>query len=98
MIGATTSKPVTALEIYDAYPGSDLIPLDPPLEHETVPAYIKRIGRKNLRECGDTLFAFIFFELSDSDEEEDARESCIHLLDVALRDVMAVKHALERNS
>jgi hypothetical protein len=97
MTGATTSKPVTALEIYDAYPGSDLIPLDPPLEHETVSAYIKRVGRKNLRECGDTLFAFIFFELSDSDEE-DAREGCIHMLDVALRDVMAVKHALETNS
>lgn len=96
MTGAITSKPVTALEIYDAYPESDLIPVDLPLEHETVPAYIKRIGRKNLCECGDTLFAFIFFELSDSDEGDD-REGCIHMLDVALRDVMAVKHALETN-
>jgi hypothetical protein len=97
MTGEITSKPVTALEIYDAYPGSDLIPLNPPLEHETVPAYIKRVGRKNLRECGDTLFAFVFFELSESNEE-DARRSCIHMLDVALRDIVSVRNALEKNS
>lgn len=97
MTGEITSKPVTALEIYDAYPGSDLIPLNPPLEHETVPAYIKRVGRKNLRECGDTLFAFVFFELSESDEE-DARRSCIHMLDVALSDIVSVRNALEKNS
>jgi len=97
MTGEITSKPVTALEIYDAYPGSDLIPLNPPLEHETVPAYIKRVGRKNLRECGDTLFAFVFFELSESNEE-DARRSCIHMLDVALSDIVSVRNALEKNS
>lgn len=95
MTGATTSKPVTAADIYYAYPCVDILPLDEPLENETVPEYIKRLGGNDeLLHCGDTLFAFILFELSDSEN----REECVHALNVALRDIVSVKTALEKTT
>lgn len=95
MSGGITSKPVTALEIYDNYHGSDLLAIDPPLAHETVSDYVKRVGgNEEVLACGDTLFAFILFELSDA----DCRESCVYMLDSAIDDLMAVKHALETTS
>ena len=35
---------VTPKDIYDAYPGSDLLALEPPEENETFEAYKKRMG------------------------------------------------------
>jgi hypothetical protein len=100
MTGATTSKPVTARDIYYAYPGSDLLNIDPPDDQETIPAYITRIGgREVVLECGDTLFAFILFELSNDDI---GPEECLRLLDNAHSDLFLVRSMLsvklEKNS
>lgn len=93
MTGATTSKPVTAADIYYAYPGSDLLALDPPLHNETIDAYIERVGgHETVLNCGDTLFAFILFELSNCGSHEE----CVYMLEGALRDVLAVKTTLEK--
>jgi hypothetical protein len=94
MTGETTNKPVTALEIYNAYPGSDLLPIDPPLKNETIDAYMKRVGRDEVLSCGDTLFAFILFELADASD----RAGCVYMLDRAVDDLLAVKHTLEKKT
>ena len=57
---------VTPKDIYDAYPESDLLALEPPEENETFAAYRKRMGgNKSILACGDTLFAFLLFEAAD---------------------------------
>ena len=57
---------VTPKDIYDAYPDSDLLAIEPPKENETFAAYKKRVGgNKGVLACGDTLFAFLLFEAQD---------------------------------
>jgi hypothetical protein len=95
MTGATTSKPVTASDIYYAYPASDLLPIDAPRENESVAAYIERLGgRDEVLTCGDTLFSFILFELSDNEGPEE----CIHDLEIVLRDILSIKTAVEKKT
>jgi hypothetical protein len=48
-----------------------------------------------LRECGDTLLAFIVKELADSEDCENTKDA-IRRLDIAVSDINEVLNALER--
>ena len=83
---------VTPKDIYDAYPESDLLALEPPEENETFAAYRKRMGgNKSILACGDTLFAFLLFE--EADEAGDPDE-VIRRFDTAVSDIEQVVTAL----
>ena len=82
---------VTPKDIYDAYPGSDLLALEPPEENETFAAYKKRMGgNKGILACGDTLFAFLLFEAQDESEPDEV----IRLFDRAVADIEQVVETL----
>ena len=70
--------------IYHAYPDSDLLPIDPPAEGETIRDFAVRA-----QGAGDTLFLFICREASD---DIDADEY-LHRLDRALRDIEQLRAA-----
>ncbi|NDD52272.1 hypothetical protein EBZ39_00070 [bacterium] len=93
MTSKTTSKTITPLDVWNAYPGSDLLAVDPPEEKENFQDYIKRVGADDLRNCGDTLFSFIMFECSDSDGEPEA---IVYMMNNAIRDILSVKNLAER--
>ena len=79
---------VTPKDIYDAYPGSDLLALEPPEENETFAAYKKRMGgNKGVLACGDTLFAFLLFEAQDEASDPD---EVIRRFDAAVSDIEQV--------
>jgi hypothetical protein len=84
--GAMTNDLLKPKTIYDSYPGSDLLAVDPPTADETFHDYINRVGKQNIRECGDTLFALI--------EAEDL-EAAVHMLDRALDDILHVRRAID---
>ena len=86
-----TNSQLVPKAIYDSYPGSDLLAVDPPNNDETFHDYINRVGKQSIRECGDTLFAFIIFELADADD----LESAVHMLDRALDDILTVRRAID---
>ena len=78
---------VTPKDIYDAYPGSDLLALFPPEENETFAAYKERMGgHKGILDCGDTLFAFLLFEAEDEalDHKEVMRRFTVARNDIDL--------------
>ena len=75
------------------YDGFDMLPLDPPRSGETVEYYRRRIGDKTLMECGDTLFAFIIFELCDADGHRPEGAS---MLWEAVRQLKGVARALTK--
>lgn len=93
MTSRTTSPTITPLDVWRAYDGSDLLNVDPPEEKETFREYVDRIGRVDLLDCGDTLFAFIMFECADSGGE---CEEISHAMNVAIRDILSVKNLAEK--
>lgn len=95
MTTRTTSPTITPLDVWRAYDGSDLLSVDPPEENETFKDYIARVGKEALLDCGDTLFAFIMFECSDGAGE---CEEIMHAMNVAIRDLLSVKHLAEKVS
>jgi len=83
---------VTPKDIYDAYPGSDLLAIEPPEENETFDAYKKRMGgARGIFACGDTLFAFLLFEAADESADPD---EVIRRFDTAVSDIEQVVTAL----
>ena len=79
---------VTPKDIYDAYPESDLLALEPPEENETFAAYRQRMGgNKGILDCGDTLFAFLLFEAADESGDPD---EVIRRFDTAVSDIEQV--------
>jgi hypothetical protein len=78
---------VTPLDVWNAYPGSDLLPIDPPEEYENFKEYTKRV-EDDFDACGDTLFAFIMRECSSSDGHPLEVSSLMHR---ALCDLAAVR-------
>jgi hypothetical protein len=85
------SSSVTPKEVYDSYPGADFLAVDPPHVDESFHDYINRQGKHRLRTCGDTLFAFLLFELADAGNREDA----VRMLNTALNDIVAVRSHIE---
>ena len=88
------SNPVTPKEVYDSYPVSDLLAIDPPEVGESFKDYTNRQDKNALSQCGDTLFAFLISELSDAGDREEA----VHMIDTAIRDLSAVRDHLARRT
>ena len=55
---------ILARTVYGAYPEAEALDIDPPEDGESLENYFKRI-KNDLKDCGDTLFAFIMIELND---------------------------------
>lgn len=87
MTSKTTSAVITPLDVYNAYPGSDLLAIEQPEPYENFSEYLRRVG-KDLPECGDTLFAFIMRECSGSDGHPLEISSLMHR---ALCDIAAIR-------
>ncbi|NBT75295.1 MAG: hypothetical protein EBT15_04875 [Betaproteobacteria bacterium] len=85
------NNPVTPKEVYDSYPGADFLNVDPPHLGESFHDYVNRQGKQRLRTCGDTLFAFLLFELADAGSRADA----VRMLNTAINDIVAVKSRIE---
>lgn len=88
MTPGTMSPTITPLDVWRAYPGSDLLAVEPPEEKETFEEYIDRVGRVDLLDCGDTLFAFIMFECKDGDGH---CEFVSQMMDRAIHDILSIK-------
>ncbi|MBK8269890.1 MAG: hypothetical protein IPK83_17000 [Planctomycetes bacterium] len=78
-------KDLAPLIIYNGYPDSDLLPIDPPKAHERIESFKVRA-----EEAGDTLFLFLCRE---ADDEIDAYEYLVRL-DRAIRDIEQVRFAV----
>ena len=77
-------RAIAAKVIYQAYPDSDLLPVDPPMAGETIGDFAVRAEG-----AGDTLFLFLCRE---ANEDIDAEEY-LDRLDRAQRDIEAVYDA-----
>lgn len=87
MTSAITSRRITPSDILSVYPGADLIPIEPPEENEDFKTYVARVGADAIRECGDTLLAFIMLECAITDGEP---KEIAHLMGRAVTDVVSV--------
>lgn len=70
--------------IYHAYPASDLLPIEPPAEGESINAFKTRA-----EEAGDTLFLFLCREADDEVEPLEYLDR----LERAIRDIEPVRDA-----
>jgi hypothetical protein len=86
---------ITPRHVFDSYPGSDLVGIDPPIAEETFADYIRRVGRGPIQRCGDTLYAFLLFEMADSGGNA---EEALRMLDTAIRDVESVRNYINSRS
>ena len=82
---------VRALDIYSAYPHSDLLPIEPPAQKASAREFLKQVDPRTL---GDTLFLFILREVADLDGE---REEVIPALNRAIDDLAAVAEAVSED-
>ncbi len=78
---------VSALDVYSAYPHSDLIDIVPPVRGMSAKQFLKTIDQGLF---GDTLFLFILREVADMDGE---REEVVRALCRARDDLTAVIEA-----
>lgn len=77
-----------AKAIYDAYPHSDLLPIDPPTAKTTMEYFVDECEC-----CGDTLFEFIVGELLEGGTGEDGKmnvEACLRVTKNAIKDLEAI--------
>lgn len=79
--------------IYEAYPGSDLLPLDPDKDCRSMRALYDAVNVKNF---GDGLFKFVVTELYETSLGEDGCGIDIketkRVLEVALKDIESVRN------
>jgi hypothetical protein len=78
----------TAQDIYEAYPGAEMLPLPPPEPNESCADYKTRLGFDVLVNCGDTLFAFLISELADAGGNT---ADGLRMIDVVFRDVQKIQ-------
>jgi hypothetical protein len=86
------SKPNIARILYDAYPHSDLLPLDPDTDCRDMDALHKRVFTSPL---GDGLFTFLVIEIMETGA---TLEDAIKAVERARHDLDSVLHALEAAS
>jgi hypothetical protein len=82
---------ILARWVYDGYPHSDLLPLEPPPEGETLAAWYDRCEAE-IEGCHDGMFSFLVRELIEGGEglvEEAGR-----LLDTVVNDVENVRMSI----
>ncbi|MBE3109516.1 MAG: hypothetical protein IMZ46_03225 [Acidobacteria bacterium] len=77
--------------LYDAYPDSDLLPLDPERDCRDLQALLEKVRSSSI---GDTLFQFLVFEVVEGGE--GTIEGAIRVVKRARKDVDAVLQALVR--
>jgi len=77
--------------LYDAYPDSDLLPLDPDLDCRDLQALVVRVRSSNM---GDTLFQFLVLEMAEGGE--GTLDGAIRVVEKARGDLDAVLQALIR--
>jgi len=77
--------------VYDAYPDSDLLPLDPEKDCRDLRALIEKVRGTDI---GDTLFQFLVFEIVEGGE--GTLDGAIRVIERARNDVDAVLQALVR--
>jgi hypothetical protein len=78
------------MDVYLAYPDQDLLPIKKPNKGELVGHWLVRCKRE-LENCGDTLFLFVLREMSDA--KNDVNEAA-EMLQRALFDLEAVRDAI----
>lgn len=83
-----TLKPI---DVYAAYPEADLVPLPKPEPTDTFEYYISVAGHNDIRYCGDTLYAFILFEMCNAISDEDA----LQRIQTAIRDLQAIENKIQ---
>lgn len=83
-----TLKPI---DVYDVYPGADLIALPKPEPTDTFEYYISVADQRDVTYCGDTLYAFILFELRDAGSDEEA----LRLIQAAIRDLQTIENKIQ---
>lgn len=76
--------------IYDAYPHSDLLPIEPDKDCQNLQSLLKKVTSENI---GDSLFRFMVVEVAEGGESTLA--GAIRVLEQAKQDVEAVLHALQ---
>jgi len=77
--------------LYDSYPSSDLLPLDPERDCRSLDDLMERVTTQDI---GDTLFKFLVTEIVEGGE--GTLEGAIRVLDRARKDAEAVLQALKR--
>jgi len=77
--------------LYDAYPGSDLLPLDPDLDCLDFETLLEKVRGSSI---GDTLFQFLVFEIVEGGE--GTLDGAVRVIKRARDDVDAVLQALVR--
>ena len=77
--------------VYDAYPHSDLLPLDPETDCRDLRALIEKVRGTDI---GDTLFQFLVLEIAEGGE--GTLDGAIRVIERARDDVDAVLQALIR--
>jgi hypothetical protein len=76
--------------VYDAYPHSDLLPIDPGQDCRTLQTLLARVTGENI---GDGLFRFMVVEIVEGGES--TIRGAIRVLEQAKADVEAVLQALQ---
>ena len=77
--------------VYDAYPHSDLLPVDPEQDCRSLESLLAKVTRDNI---GDGLFRFIIVEIVEGGES--TLDGAIRVLEQARADVEAVLDALQK--
>ena len=76
--------------VYDAYPHSDLLPVDPEQDCRSLESLLAKVTQDNI---GDSLFRFIIVEIVEGGES--TLDGAIRVLEQARADVEAVLGALQ---
>ena len=76
--------------VYDAYPHSDLLPVDPEQDCRSLESLLAKVTGDNI---GDSLFRFIIVEIVEGGES--TLDGAIRVLEQARADVEAVLGALQ---
>jgi hypothetical protein len=89
----TNKKTNIARIIYDTYPHSDLLPIDPEQDCRNLQTLLAKVTSENV---GDGLFRFIVVEIVEGGES--ALDGAIRVMERAKEDVEAVLQALQTAS
>ena len=82
-------KPNIARIVYDAYPQSDLLPIDPEKDCSSLQTLLAKVSTEDI---GDGLFRFLIIEIVEGGES--TLDGAIHVVKQARNDVDAVLQAL----
>jgi len=78
--------------IYDAYPNSDLLSIDPEQDCRTLQTLLAKVTNENI---GDSLFNFIVVEIVEGGESD--LDGAIRVMERAVEDLEAVLQALKKH-